>query len=397
MSRRLANWLDAFMEFTNNSEPHELFRKWTGVSTMAAALQRKCYLEWGTLTFYPNMYVVLVAPPGKRKGTAMAPGSSLLRDLGVKLSAEAITREALIRELRNSNNTAIEPETGKMELHSSLTVFSEELTVFLGYNNYQLMSDLSNWYDCPKVWTYRTKTQGTDNIIGVFLNMLGATTPQLLHSTLPLDAIGGGLTTRIIFVYSEKKGKIVPLPFLTKSEKELWESLRLDLEKIHMMAGSFKFTEGMLDRWVDWYTEQDENPPFKDEKLGGYLERRPAHAMKLSIVMSASRNDSMILTTDDLNRSIELLEKTEVNMPKVFSGVGRSPIAVILPKVMAYIATRKEVTLAELLQTFSADVDRFILEDKVIRTLEASNFVTVKHTTLGTIITYTKQERADEN
>jgi hypothetical protein len=158
------------------------------------------------------MYIVLVAPSGKaRKGTAMSPGLEILEDLNIHLAAESITREALIRELRTATTT-VTNDDGTIEFHSSLTIYSPELVVFLGHNNPQLLSDLTDWYDCRRKWTYRTKTQGTDEIHGVWVNLIGATTPELLQSALPLDAIGGGLTSRMVFVFEETKGKIVPAP-----------------------------------------------------------------------------------------------------------------------------------------------------------------------------------------
>jgi len=165
MKRKVPDWIDGFLRCTENTEPSRAYRLWTAVASIASVLQRKCRLDWGTLTFYPNMYVVLVGPPAARKGTAMSLAKPLLDELQIKMAAEAITREALIRELKNSTDTLI-TEGGKMYFHSSLTIWSQELTVFLGYQNHQLMSDLTDWYDCRNQWIYRTKNSGTDEIIG---------------------------------------------------------------------------------------------------------------------------------------------------------------------------------------------------------------------------------------
>ena len=218
VKRQLDDWLDAYLEFTDNTEPPTQFHRWTALSLIASVLQRKCHLEWGSLTFYPNMYVVLVAPSGKaRKGTAMGVGLQMLEELGVKLAAESITREALVRELANVSDKIIYPDNERVEFHSSLTIFSPELTVFLGHNNFQLMSDLTDWYDCRQKWIYRTKNMGTDEIVGVWVNLIGATTPSLIQTALPMDAIGGGLTSRIIFVCEQNKKRIVPVVLPTRS------------------------------------------------------------------------------------------------------------------------------------------------------------------------------------
>lgn len=300
-SRKLPNWIDSYMEYTKESEPPELFRKWCAVSVVAAALQRKCRLKWGTINFYPNMYIVLVAPAGKaRKGTAMAPARKLLESIEIPRVAEAVTREALIRTIKNSETTTLSKDPSKPpKIHSSVTVFSPELTVFLGYNNLQLMSDLTDWFDCAERWAYHTKTQGTDDIRGIYVNLIGATTPDLLRSTLSLDAIGGGLTSRIIFVYEEKKGKTVPFPMMSEEEKALEDLLRYDLERILQMQGDFKVTKKFLDLWGDWYTAQDGVSPFKGfspHALDGYIERRPTQVLKLSMIMSAAKSSNLTLT-----------------------------------------------------------------------------------------------------
>ena len=88
---------------------------------------------------------------------------------------------------------------------------------------------------------------GTDEILGVWVNMIGATTPDLVKTALPQDAIGGGLSSRIIFIYEEKKGKVVPFPFLQDGHFELGEKLEHDLNEIHLMAGDFRFTEDFME------------------------------------------------------------------------------------------------------------------------------------------------------
>lgn len=356
-SRKLPNWIDAYMEYTKESEPPELFRKWCAVSVVAAALQRKCRLRWGaSINFYPNMYIVLVAPAGKaRKGTAMAPARKLLESIEIPRVAEAVTREALIRTIKNAETTTLSNNPSKPPIvHSSVTVFSPELTVFLGYNNLQLMSDLTDWFDCAERWAYRTKTQGTDDIHGIFVNLIGATTPDLLRSTLSLDAIGGGLTSRIIFVYEEKKGKIVPYPMPSEREKELEDLLRYDLERIFQLQGDFKFTNEFLSLWGEWYLAQEGRSPFggfSPHALDGYIERRPTQVLKLSMIMSAAKSNSLVLTDKDLQEAIFLLEQTEVKMPRTFGGVGAAENARLTYIIFEYLSTEPR-TVKDILNHF---------------------------------------------
>jgi hypothetical protein len=350
LNRKLDDWINSFMEFTENSEPPEAFRFWTAVSVLASALQRKCFIQWGSsLIFYPNLYIVLVGPSGVRKGTAMDPGFDLIEDIGkIKVSAQATSLQALIRRIKETNYQDPDLNTGKMQFHSSMTIFSKEFTVFLGYHNKELMSSLCDWYDCDRKWAYETIARKKEEIVGVWVNLFGATTPSLIRSSLPLDAIGGGLTSRIIYIYEEKMGKMVLLPMETENEKKLRKLLLHDLDKITLLSGQFKYTKGFLGLWSEWRVDSDKN--------------------------------QMTLTTADLQRAIATLEKAELKMQGVFSGLGRSDTADILQRVITYLKLSKtdEIPMWQLARSFRNDMDKLLM-DRIIATLEAMKFAKIIH------------------
>lgn len=388
--RKLDDWLTAYSEYTYNSEPPDLFKIWSGISAIASVLKRKCYSEWES-RLYPNMYIVLVGPSGCRKGTALRPVRSLLSELGIKFAAEAITREALIRELANSQVTDPNAITGEIAMHSSLTIFSEELTVFLGQNNWQLMSDLNNWFDCLDTWTYRTKNMGEDVIIGVWVNLIGATTPEFLMSALPQDAIGGGLSSRILFVYGDKKSRLCPISIPTEEEKALREDLSYDLDVISMLQGEFKYTEEFLSTYVDWYLETAKNPPFEDRNFLGYNERRATHLRKLAMIMSASRSDEMVMKSGDFTRALTLLEETEQFMPFAFTGRGRQKNSDILEAVLKLVCAKGAVSKKELLLRHYKDITARDL-DEMLNTVATAGFVREVFKGNTSYIEWTKKE-----
>ena len=385
MSRNTDDWIESYLKYTDNSEPPLLYRKWVAISCIAAVLQRKAFLDWGELTFYPNMYIVLVGPSGKcRKGTAMGVGAKMLREIGIEMAAEAITREALIRELNSATQQNIDPETNDVFYHASLTIYSQELTVFLGYNNLQLISDITDWYDCRDRWTYRTKNMGTDEIVGVWVNMIGATTPELIRSTLPQDAIGGGLASRIVFVFEEEKGKTVAAPFLSAEDQILRQELIEDLEDIHTMEGGFSITEEFLETWIEWYEYQEHNPPFKHANFQGYVNRRPNHVLKLCMIISAARRSDMLITEEIFNDALGLLKETEVKMPRTFSGYGKASIAEVTSSIMTMIAMEGKTTKKEILQRYHQDLEGSDQLQNIISTLVKMDYCSYQHDS-GTI------------
>uniref|UniRef100_A0A6M3KMF2 Putative primase n=1 Tax=viral metagenome TaxID=1070528 RepID=A0A6M3KMF2_9ZZZZ len=386
--RKVKDWIESYLEYTDHTEPCHLYREWVAVSTIASCLQRKCYLDWGQ-TVYPNLYVILVGPSGARKGTAMGYGRYFLKELKVRMVAESITREALIREVKNATENLTDPENPGLigVTHASVTVHSPELTVFIGWDNKQLMMDLTDLYDCNERWEYRTKNMGTDTIHGPWINILGATTPDLVQKTLPLDAVGGGLTARMMFVYASRKGKISIFPQLSKEDEGLRNLLLQDLEEIKMMRGQFKITEAFLDSWADWYPKQDGNNPFSDVKFSGYFERRPWTMLKMSMIVSASRSSSMIIDAVDFREGLEILKRVEIPMKKTLAGVGKRDDADVMSKIMSYIGMERETTFNDILAVFYNDVDPEGLA-RIILTLQKINYCDVVEKNRKTIIKY---------
>ena len=383
LERKLPNWIDAFMLYTENSEPPRLFRKWTAISCIAAAMQRKCSIHWGTsLTLYPNLFVVLVGPSATGKGTAMNPGLDIVSELpSIRMASNATSLQALIRHLKDTNLTDINLKTGEQIFHSSLTIFSKEFTVFLGYHNRELMASLCDWYDCDKKWSYDTISRNKEEIIGVWVNLIGGTTPDLIQSSLPIESIGGGLTSRIIFVFEEKKDKLVTMPVQTQKELQLKEMLIHDLDKISMLSGSFSYTEKFVDLWTEWCIDAEKNPPFYDKKFEGYLGRRRVHLMKLAMIVSASHGKhDLSLSRDDLEEAIKLLNEVEVKMEYTFKGFGKSDISIVMNQVTDFLVNSPtdEVPFYQFARRFSSDMDKLTM-DRVMDTLEASNLVKIIH------------------
>ncbi len=382
--RKLNDWIDSFLTYTKNVETSSLYRKWVAISCLSSALQRKVKVEWGvSLTFYPNFYIILVGKSATGKGTAMRPGIDIVKQVsGIKLASQATSLQALISNLKDNNLSDINPEDGSMAFHSSMTVYSEEFTVFLGYKNNELISALCNWYDCEDKWEYDTIKRSKEKITGVWVNLIGGTTPDLIRSSLPPDSIGGGLTSRIIFVFADKADRLSIFPTETPEEKELFEKLVLDLEKISLLSGSFSWTPGFMDLWADWRQIDAENPPFHDVKFDGYCGRRKVHLMKLAMICSVSRlpmgESKLLLTAEDLQRAIGFLLEVEQTMAMTFKGMGKSEISEIIFKANMFFKMSKtnEVPYQEFARHLESDADLLVMK-RVLETLEATGTVKV--------------------
>ncbi|MBU2052485.1 DUF3987 domain-containing protein [Patescibacteria group bacterium] len=396
--RQVPDWISGYLKYTDNSEPPVIYRKWVAISAIASMLQRRCSITIGLNTWYPNFYIVLVGDSGVKKSTSMDPAQKLLVATGIELAAESITREGLIHRLRQcGSNPIIDPVTKTMTMHSSLTVHSSEFIVFLGFQDRQMLGILCDLYSCRSTWRHETKTiELRDDITNVWLNIIGATTPTLLKSNLPPESFGGGLTSRVIFVYATKKdSKFIPISFLSDEEIELQGKLLDDLGNMLLISGEFRMTDEFIERYAEWSAFDHDNPPFEDPRFSGYNSHRREFILKLSMVISVSTNNSMILTLTDINRAIDTLTEVEEKMPLTFSGVGKSDIAPQMSLVMTTIATKGTVTFGELLRLYYNDVDEWTMK-RILVTLIRMEFC--KQTVSGKeiIIDYIPEKKKEE-
>lgn len=366
MARELDNWLDSYLQYTDNTESPVSYHTWCGLSTIAGALQRRVYLQWGLAeTIYPNLYVVLIGPSGRtRKGTAIGIAKAMLKQTaGVTVVPESSSgRQAMILAMKRASKNFEDPIDGKIKFHCSVTAFSEELSVFLGQGDIAYLSNLTDWYDSKDDWEYETVGRGKDSLQGLCLNLCGGTAPDWIQSMIPQEALGGGFTSRVIFVVEEKKRKIVPEYVVDDKTKELGNKLVRDLERIANLSGEMTFDKEGKDAYVNWYIEQDTllsagKPAIPDTRFAGYCERRATHLRKLMLVCSASRGDDLKLTKADFQKALSLMEAIEVNMARTFGGLGKARLSDEMDTVREFIQQMGTTTRKALMQRYFRDID----------------------------------------
>jgi nitrogen regulatory protein PII len=363
MSRRnLQNWLDGYAEYTSQTESPRRFNKWSGIAALAAALRKKVKFQLGRLSTYPNLYVVLVAEPGvARKTQALSYATDLTYKVDSILhSADSTTRESLIEDLENAKQEQSMADGGIL-LHNSLSIISREFESFLGQKkeNARMLVLLTDLFDCgDRPWEYKTKNKGKNILNAVFLNLLAATTPESLASSLPSSAIGGGLTSRILFVWATEKTKKFAIP--PRPSEVLVKALVQDLEAISRIAGVYEFSPECEANWITWYETYDNESIYricKDRAFSGWYSRKSVFVLKLAQILTAAKTNSMVIEWNTVQEALELLEEIERDMDKAFTAVGRSDITVDVTAVCSIIEKYESIHEKQLLHLVYRDMD----------------------------------------
>lgn len=364
MARELSDWLEHYLQFTENSESPTLYHLWSGVTAISSALRRKCFCNWGLRGYiYPNFYICLVGPPGGRKGTAMKIAKSMVQKVKIPTGSDALgSAQALYAEIIEAEDSFLTSK-GLPKTHKSLSVWSEEFQVFLSDRDPILIGSLTDLFDCADVWKYRTLKRGVENVSNCWLTIIGAITPSLLQTKLTSDAIGGGLVSRIIFVVGYGAIKKIAIPLLSIAEEKLQKTLINDLQRIAQLSGPFKLKTDFLQTYSAWYESANADVGIDSEKFMGYNARRALHLNKLCMVLCASESDDMILLPRHFNKALAILEHTENEMPNAFQGYGVGEHADKWAKILSWIESKTKFTFVELLTKFQFDAMPHELDD----------------------------------
>lgn len=361
MPRHFPDWLAAYMEYTKASEAPNEFHFWAGVSTIAGAVRRRVWIDQNEFQWTPNFYIIFVGPAGVvTKSTSLRAGQKLLEAVpGIKFGPQSMTWQALGVDLEDAMEYLEfpDPHTGVMQQvpMAPLTIHASELGTLLRMDDAQLISVLIDLWDGQQTpWKHKTKTSGNIEIRNPWINIIGCTTPSWLKTYFPEHMIGGGLTSRCIWLFNDKKRQYVPYPSLVWNNgsgyHDFKQKLVDDLIEISQLKGEFRLTKEAQDWGIAWYQDHWIAKPLHmaSERYDGYRARKQTHLHKLAMVLSLARGDSLVLERDDLEKANMLLVDVEADMLKVFDSIGVVDEAKHVSELLSVVRAHKKILLEDL-------------------------------------------------
>ena len=318
-------------------------RFWCGVSAVAGALRRKVWIDQAYFKWYANFYIVLVAPPGVvSKSTTSATAMSLLKKVpGIQFGPDIVTWPALVMSFADSAET-FEYPPGVHNVMSAMTLESSEFGNLLNPQDREMVDlYVTLWDGKQGAMRKETKTSGNDEVLNPWINIIACTTPSWIAGSFPEYMIGGGFTSRCIFIYAEKKAKRVSYPsrVVPKDLHRMEADLVSDLGRIARLTGEYRLTEEAFE-WGDaWYNRHNDHPPvhLNDDRFGGYLARKQTHIHKLAMIIAASQSDALWITAEHLAIAERMVSDLEPDMAQVFAKIGRSDDSMHSERLLNYI------------------------------------------------------------
>lgn len=352
MTRRLNDWLSGFLEYAEFGEAPRHMYFWAGVSAVAGALRRKVWIDQAYFKWYPNFYICLVAPPGiVSKSTTAGVAMSLLRQVpGIKFGPDVVTWPALVSAFAESTEGF--EHDGMMYPMSAMTLESSEFGNLLNPQDKEMVDLLVSLWDGKQgSFEKSTKHSGKDTVENPWINLIACTTPAWIAGNFPEYMVGGGFTSRTIFVYADTKQRYVAYPGLSvpKDLDRMAADLIEDLGDISTLHGEYKLTKDAVEFGEAWYHKHysERAANLDPDRFGGYIARKQTHVHKLAMVLSASQGDSMLITPEHLATAHQMVTDLEPDMQFVFSKIGRSDASLHAERLINFVQTKGEVGFQE--------------------------------------------------
>ena len=348
MSRNYTDFIQASADAIKGSPIPKPFAQWSALSAVAGAMGRRVWYPMANYDIRANLFVVLIAPPGRNKSVSLIlPFSKVfsklttpvgtteddqnfnsgldqygLRNYPLYSVQDRITPEKLAVDMTRITRLDLRLSSPIMEefYDSSVTLITSEFGTFMGRHERYLQMFMTDMWDSKAEYSHKTKTSGEYLIKGPCLNWLACATPEQFVDNLPEDARSQGLLSRILPIYYD--GDRIPQSLIQERVSDnTVDNLRDDLADIAKMYGPMTFDKDAF-KIVDEDIKAGIPPEPTDNHLSEYVQRRVSHFIKIAIAVSASRRSTRKIMLEDWEFTKELMFAAEKQMPKALEGFG---------------------------------------------------------------------------
>lgn len=383
---------DKWLAYTDNLSSPQNYIEWTWRFIVGAALQRRVWIGADGMRLYPNTYNILVGKAGLGKSIVISPAIELLKFHKLKdfvngekagTDAEKIlaqkvaqanledaekglikTKEVskidatlfpyipddityeklpikLSASLRRINFTHKDKDgNDKLGIYTHCSCFMglPELGSLFKRRTDNVVTFFNGMYDSPEVYEKETKSQGDDRVLRGCLSIIAGATPEFMEVVFNEKLLSQGFSSRTFFIFASKNRKNVVLPEpLSEEQKQYKVELLLHIKKLAALYGEVKLEPKAMILLREWWNDIEENRYLRSNgssRLEPYYARKNIHVLKVAMAEHFSEEYDLILTVNDIEWAIRVLDKEEKNMHNALTFEGDNPLGKVSDKVL---------------------------------------------------------------
>lgn len=375
------NFLQAYQIYSSGNEAPEEFHQWGAYAALSAACGPYLWTDMGGVgNIQPNLFILYVGPPGIKKSTAKDFVRNLMREVStpqhpIPTAPSSTSKEAFVDFMANPKSVcrmAYKWED-KMRPYTKCSIFANEFVnlVQVGGDPLAWIQVLTDIYDPQPNYDVSTISRGAKEIPYPYLTLLGCMTPELTRSLINENALSGGFSRRVLYIYGNKNGPPVPRPITTPEQEEAKKFLVRRCRQIQTLQGKFEFTGAGFDAYDAWYrTNYKEMESATSAAVVNFLQSKAVIVTKVAMLSRLAWSDELQLDAEDIEVAAAMVTSAQKHIDTIFSGVGRNPHAATISGIRALIdshcsrppgyITKKKIYGAFLGHASTSDIDSLL-------------------------------------
>jgi len=371
----MTSWLDELVIQHQELESPLSFWRWSGIAAISAVVKDQVWMNRQIYNLYPNIYVMLHAESGLKKGPPISMAKQLVKAVN---NTKIISGRSSIQGILKDMGTAQTMPGGKIENKSTIFVASSELSSSIVDDPvaskiltdlYDRQYNVGEWRSLLKMETFSLKDPT--------ITMLTATNEAMAEGFFDKSAMQGGYFARTFIILETKRNKINSLTYPLVNPPD-YLKLSLYLKEIAKLQGPFQpfasekesdifnlhrkidgrdiyFTQtgAIYEDWYHEFTATVDSLESKDET--GTLNRFGDSVVKVAMLLALAREPKLIIDPLSMQEAIGICEKLVGNIRKTTLG----------KKGISLSSTLKSMIINELLARDNHMVTRTVLMKKM--------------------------------
>jgi len=315
------SFLSLYMKYMNEIETPYAYDFWSGIWLISSILNRDIYVNRPKLPLRLNWYILLIADSGvTRKSTAIKRATEILKAYTL---TDLTTRIELLegKTTGESLEQIVQHESKEYD-QANIVLSVSELSRLLGKEKYKqsLPQVLIDLYDSPEYQTSGgTVTGGKLIFKNVYMNLIAACAPSWLARSIHPDLLEGGFASRIMWVVSENRKRVVPWPSVDDNIRMHKLELVNKLKSINTLAkkhNKITISVAALHKYKTWYTNKKINvTPF----MAAFEARESDQVLKLAAMLCINDN-SWVIDYNHLVYAIKIVNHVKITGSNIFNG-----------------------------------------------------------------------------
>lgn len=370
-------WLEEVVNQHKELESPISFWRWSALAAISATVKDRVYFDKQLYKLYPNIYVMLHADSGLKKGPPISMAKKLVSMVN---NTKVITGRSSIQGILKDMGTAKSAPGGKIVQNSSVFICSSELTSSI-VSDPVAMDILTDLYDRQYnegKWSSLLKMESF-SLNNPTVTMLAGTNEAHSEEFFAKKDVQGGYFARTFIVHESRRNKVNSLMFKLDHPPN-YSLLGGYLAEIAKLEGPFEMTDESrqyFDKWYVDFCDAKDSSGIKDPT--GTLNRFDDAVLKTAMLIALGTRPELKITQENLELAIKECEKFIGNVRQTTMGKGRS-----------VWATEKALAIKELVDRDNHMISRAQLNkkyylnansnewDEVMKSLEVAGIITTE-------------------